>query len=844
MTPEEEKQEEVKQRREEMKKNIEAKELVEAEISTEMRKAYIDYAMSVIVARALPAAEDGLKPVHRRILWAMNELGLQSNKPTKKSARIVGDTMGKYHPHGDMAIYDSLVRMAQDFSMRYPLIKGQGNFGSLDGDPPAAQRYTEAKMEKIAEEMLQDIDKKTVKMSPNFDNTLEEPELLPGKVPNLLINGTSGIAVGMATNMPPHNLIDTCDAIIIYIENPDISIEEIIKIIRAPDFPTGGFISGEMKNMYLTGRGKMVVRGRTKIDDSGNKPKIIISEIPYMVNKASLVEDIANLVKDKKLPDISDIRDESSKGKVRVVVELRKESDPKFTLNRLFKFTRLQDRFDAIMLALVNGQPKLLNLKQLIECYVNHRRKIVRKRTEFDLNKAEDRLHIVLGLLIAQKNIDEIIHLIKKSKSASEASQSLQSKYSLSIKQAQAILEIRLQQLTSLELEKLKKEEYELKEIIQNLKKILGDEKEILKIIKKEISEIKKEYGDERRTTILESVKEFEEKDLVSKEDVVITVTDKGYIKRMPFKAYHEQKRGGKGIIGKELSSDDFVKQIISCSTHDYLLLFTKRGRMMWLKAYKVPELQRYGKGQAIINLLNIKDDSVTNIISVKDFKGYLFMVTKKGQVKKIDLKMFAKPRTCGIRIINLPMDNSDYVVDVRVIAEKQEVMLMSKDGQAIRFNSDEVRPIGRASYGVTGIKLEKGDEVVSMEIVPFVKTENKENILTITERGYGKRSEIEDYRLTGRACKGVINVKVTDKTGKVIRTIAVEDKDTIVVTTKKGIVIRTPVKAIRVMGRATQGVRIINLKDGDRVGDITKLVESVDQNEEWKLYFKTYDTV
>ena len=844
MTPEEEKQEEVKQRREEMKKNIEAKELVEAEISTEMRKAYIDYAMSVIVARALPAAEDGLKPVHRRILWAMNELCLQSNKPTKKSARIVGDTMGKYHPHGDMAIYDSLVRIAQDFSMWYPLIKGQGNFGSLDGDPPAAQRYTEAKMEKIAEEMLQDIDKKTVKMSPNFDNTLEEPELLPGKVPNLLINGTSGIAVGMATNMPPHNLIDTCDAIISYIENPDISIEEIIKIIRAPDFPTGGFISGEMKNMYLTGRGKMVVRGRTKIDDSGNKPKIIISEIPYMVNKASLVEDIANLVKDKKLPDISDIRDESSKGKVRVVVELRKESDPKFTLNRLFKFTRLQDRFDAIMLALVNGQPKLLNLKQLIECYVNHRRKIVRKRTEFDLNKAEDRLHIVLGLLIAQKNIDEIINLIKKSKSASEASQSLQSKYSLSIKQAQAILEIRLQQLTSLELEKLKKEEYELKEIIQNLKKILGDEKEILKIIKKEISEIKKEYGDERRTTILESVKEFEEKDLVSKEDVVITVTDKGYIKRMPFKAYHEQKRGGKGIIGTELSSDDFVKQIISCSTHDYLLLFTKRGRMMWQKAYKVPELQRYGKGQAIINLLNIKDDSVTNIISVKDFKGYLFMVTKKGQVKKIDLKMFAKPRTGGIRIINLPMDNSDYVVDVRVIAEKQEVMLMSKDGQAIRFNSDEVRPMGRASYGVTGIKLEKGDEVVSMEIVPFVKTENKENILTITERGYGKRSEIEDYRLTGRACKGVINVKVTDKTGKVIRTIAVEDKDTIVVTTKKGIVIRTPVKAIRVMGRATQGVRIINLKDGDRVGDITKLVESVDQNEEWKLYFKTYDTV
>jgi len=1217
MTPEE--KSEAEQRREKLKKNIEAKELVEAEISGEMRKAYINYAMSVIVARALPAAEDGLKPVHRRILWAMNEIGLQANKPTKKSARIVGDVLGKYHPHGDVAVYDSLVRMAQPFSLRYPLVKGQGNFGcftadtkvklvsgrdlsfselieehqqgkrnftftvddgkikiaeiknprltrenaeimkvildngeeikctlnhkfmlkdgsykeanelesgdslmpayfrlstkqddskaigytmvlqpnsdswnfvhilsdewninngvytnsagrvrhhvnfnklnnnpdnirrmnwkdhwqthydfistkhkidpeyrfkldegrkkfwdnpenreiyskrmsqrnfanwkneeyrnemtltlsevnktylkehperveeisktasitmkrlwqipeykqlfhdkivtnnkkretnltgkkkfvkicdyllknnlelnqenfekvrkevfgtksftswdlgvkkyfendknlilceingnhkvvstellhefvdvyditidkthnfalasgvfvhnSMDGDPPAAMRYTEAKMEKISEELLEDIEKKTVKMLSNFDNTLDEPELLPGKVPNLLINGASGIAVGMATNMPPHNLTDVCDAIIRYIEDPEVKIEELIKIVKAPDFPTGGYVSGEMKNMYLTGRGKMVVRGRTKIDDSGNKPKIIISEIPYMVNKATLIEDIANLVKDKKLPDISDIRDESAKGKVRVVIELRKESDPKFTLNRLFKFTRLQDRFDAIMLALVNGQPKLLNLKQLIECYVNHRRKVIRKRSEFDLNKAEDRLHIVLGLLIAQKNIDEIIHLIKKSKATAEASQALQTKYGLSQKQAQAILEIRLQQLTSLELEKLKKEETDLNELIFELKKILGDEKEILKIIKKELNEIKKNYGDERKTTILETVKEFEEKDLVSKEDAVITVTDKGYIKRMPFKAYHEQKRGGKGIIGTELSTDDFVKQIISCSTHDYLLLFTKRGRMFWLKAYKVPETQRYGKGQAVINLLNIKDDFVTNIISVKDFKGYLFMVTKNGQVKKIDLKLFAKPRSGGIRIINLPLDNSDSVVDVRVISEKQEVMLMTAEGQAIRFNSDEVRSMGRASYGVAGIKLEK-DYVVSMEVVPIEKT--KETIMTVTEKGYGKRSEIEDYRLTGRAGKGVINVKVTDKTGKVIRTIAVEERDTIVVTTKKGIVIRTPIKSIRVMGRATQGVRVINLKEGDKVGDVTKLVEGENED-------------
>ncbi|MEK6862384.1 MAG: DNA gyrase subunit A [Nanoarchaeota archaeon] len=798
--------------------------VVNSEISGEMQRAYIDYAMSVIVSRALPSVEDGLKPVHRRILYAMDQMGLDKG-PTKKSARIVGEIMGKYHPHGDVAIYDSLVRMAQNFSLRYPLIHGQGNFGSMDGDEAAAMRYTEAKLAKISLELLQDIDKDTVKFVGNFDNSLKEPLILPGKIPNLLINGSSGIAVGMATNIPPHNIVEVCDAIIATIDNPQIEIKELVDYIKGPDFPTGGIMVNEnLLEMYSTGRGAVTLRGNVKTESGKTKEAIIIDEIPYQVNKSELVKQIAELARDKKLVDVSDIRDESSKGNVRIVVELRKGVDPKFTINRLYKSTNLQTRFNAVFVALDNGIPKTMNLKQIVDAYILHRRKIVRKRNEFDLKKAENRLHIVLGLLIAQRQIDKVIETIKKSKTFQEASENLQKKFDLTKKQAEAILEITLKQLTALEREKLEKEEKDLKELIKELKIILGDEREILKIIKKELNELKKSYGDERRTKVIKSVKEIEEKDLVLKQDVIITITEKGYIKRMPFKAYHEQRRGGKGVIGADLATDDFVKQVLTCSTHDYLLLFTKRGRLLWLKSHKVPEMQRYGRGQAIVNLLNIKDDEVSSVMPVKDFKDYLFMVTKKGMVKKIRLDMFSKPRNVGVRIINLPSDNSDSVVDVKRIMDKQEVMLMTADGQAIRFNSDEVRNMGRASYGVTGIKLEKDDEVVSMEIVPMEKT--KKTILTITDRGYGKRSDVDNYRLTRRAGKGVINLKTGEKVGKVIRTIEVDEKDTIVVTTKKGMAIRTKLKQIRIMGRAAQGVKIINLNHGDRVGDVAKLVE------------------
>ena len=802
-------------------KDLDENRVLGVEISKEMKKAYIDYAMSVIVSRALPSIEDGLKPVHRRILYAMEQIGLDKGA-TKKSARIVGDVLGKYHPHGDIAVYDALVRMAQDFSLRHPLIIGQGNFGSLDGDSAAAQRYTEAKLSKIAVELLKDLDKETVKFIPTFDNSLKEPIVLPGKVPNLLINGSSGIAVGMTTNIPPHNLVEVCDGIISMIDKPNITTEELMEIIKGPDFPTGGqIVSESLKELYENGRAGFVIRGKVNTEEKAEKQLIVITEIPYQVNKAELVKDIAKLARDKKLAEVSDIRDESSKKGIRVVVELKKGSNPQFTINRLYKSTRLQSRFDAVLVALEAGIPKTFSLKQFILSYINFRRKIIRKRTEFDFGKAEARLHIVEGLLIALKNLEQVIEVIKKSKTSSDASESLQKKFNLSKKQTEAILEITLRQLTSLEREKLINEEKELKELIDKLKKILGDEKEIYKIIKIELNDLKKNYGDERRSKIIKTVKEIEEKDLVQKIDVVITITEKGYIKRMPFKAYNEQRRGGKGAIGAELSSEDYVKQLISCSTHDNLLLFSSRGRIFWLKAYNVPETQRYGKGQAIVNLLNIKEDGITNVIAVKEFKEHLFIATKKGIVKKIKLELFSKPRSTGMRIINLPLDNSDEVVGVKKVMKGQEVMLITKKGQAIRFNSDEIRDMGRASYGVAGIKLEN-DEVVSLEIIEDLKS----TLLTITEKGYGKRSRVEDYRLTGRAGKGVINLRINEKTGDVVGTTNVYDKDKFVVSTKKGIVIKTRVRDIRVMGRATSGVRIIRLQQGDKVSSIAKLFE------------------
>ena len=810
---------------EEKIKDIEKAEIekgvIHAEISDEMKKAYIDYAMSVIVSRALPSIEDGMKPVQRRILYSMELLNLQSNKQTKKSARIVGDVIGKFHPHGDSAVYDALVRLAQDFSLRYPLIDGQGNFGSLDGDPPAAMRYTEARMTPLSSELLEDIEKETVTFVPNFDNSVKEPSLLPGKVPTLILNGASGIAVGMATNMPPHNLTEVCDALIALINKPDITIEKLAEIITAPDFPTGGYVSGEILEMYKTGKGRLIMRGRTTTESvSNSKDAVIITEIPYMVNKADLITQIAKLVQEKKISDITDLRDESAKGKIRIVIEHKKGVNSKFLINKLYKFTRLQDSFNANMLALVNNVPRVLNLKEILEEYVSYRKKIITKRTEYDLKKAKERQEIVEGLLVALKSIDEVINLIKKAKGALEASDGLMKKFGLSKRQAQAVLETKLQQLTSMEVDKLKKESQELKEKISEYEKILGEIQEVLSLIKKEVSELKRKYGDNRRTQVMQQVKEISEKDLVQKKDVVVTITDKGYCKRMDVKTYKEQRRGGSGVRGSDLATEDFVKQMITCSTHDYLMFFTTRGKIYWLKAYELPEAERYSKGKAVVNLLNLKDEEITNVLSVKKFDDFLFMATRKGQVKKIALQYFSKPRASGVRAINLPNDNSDVLIDIKELKKGGEILLATKKGQAIRFNSDDVREMGRASYGVTGVKLGVGDVVVSMEVL------TGESILSITEKGYGKRTKVEDYRKTGRAGKGVINLKVTSKTGNVVNTVSVADKDSIIITTAKGMVIRTSLKNIRVMGRATQGVRIVKLKEGDKVTDVIKVLD------------------
>jgi len=669
-----------------MQKNIQAKELIDAEISPEMREAYLNYAMSVIVARALPSAEDGLKPVHRRILWTMYKLGLQHNKQTKKSAAIVGDTMGKYHPHGDASIYEAMVRLSQFWAMRYPLVIGQGNFGSMDGDGAAAYRYTEAKMEKITDELMTDVEKKNVEMRPTYSNETEEPVLLPGKIPNLLLNGASGIAVGMATNLPPHNLNNVCDTILHYIDNPECEIKDLFAKIKAPDFPTGGMISGEFRKIYEEGKGKVIIDGKIEVEEAkkkNDKMKLVITEIPYQVNKATLVEQIANLVRDKKLPDVSDIRDESSKGKVRVVIEMRKGTEPKFSINRLYKYTQLRVSFNANMLALVDRKPRLLNLKEIVTVYVDHRRKVIRKSKEFDLDKAEKRIHIVEGLLIAQANIDKVIKLIRASNSKVEAHNGLMKQFKLSDKQAEAILEMKLSSLTALENKKLKGEEDDLLKLIKKLQKILGDEKEILKIIKADLDELKEKYGDQRRSRIIGRVGDLDEKDLVDKKEVVVTVTERGYIKRIDVEEYKEQKRGGKGVIGSNLAEGDFAKELITCSTHDYLLVFTDKGKVHWLKAYEVPASAKSSKGKAIVNLLELKDEIVTNVISVKEFKDYLMMATKKGVVKRIELSSFSSPRKGGIKAIKLA-ENNDVLISVKKLAEKQEVLLVSKDGKAI----------------------------------------------------------------------------------------------------------------------------------------------------------------
>jgi len=800
------------------------KGVVGAEIVQEMEKAYIDYAMSVITQRALPSVEDGMKPVQRRILYAMHSLGLDSGKPSMKSARIVGETMGKYHPHGNIAVYDALVRMAQDFSLRYPLIQGQGNFGSLDGDSPAADRYTEAKLSKISAQLIEDLEKETVNMKSNFDNSLKEPETLPGKLPNLLLNGATGIAVGMSTNIPPHNMSEICDAIIAYIENPNCNVEDLLEFVKGPDFPTGGYAIGPgIKEMYRVGKGKIIMRGKNSIEEIKDRPAIIVKEIPYMVNKADLVKEIAALASEKKLPDVYDLRDESNKKGIRIVIELRKDVDPKYTLNKLYKLTRLQTNFDANLLALVGGHPKVLNLLDIIKEYVKYRLGVVRRRSEFELRKAKDRLEIVEGLLKALKNIDKIVAFIKKSANTSEAHEGLMKNFDLTTRQAKAVLEMRLQQLTSLESTKLYDEEKSLNETIAYLNKILGSDNEILKIIKKEVSDVKKDYGDERRTTVQKKVDEIEDKDMIEKKEVVVIMTDSGYVKRMDLGTYREQRRGGAGVT-TGLKEEDIVKKLITCSTHDYLLFFTSRGRIFWLQANDVPSVERQSKGRAIANLLTLREEEIANIMSIKDFdEGYLFFATRKGIVKKISLRDVSKPRNTGVRIMNLPPDGSDSIINVRKVGDKQEVLLITKDGQAIRFNSDEVRGMGRSSYGVKGIELDDKDEVVALESLPL-QDNGQLTILTITDEGYGKRSPLEDYRKTARAGKGVITLKTTEKTGRVISALSVDDNDSVIVTTTKGMVMRTTMKELRVMGRITQGVHVVRIKDGDKVADVVKV--------------------
>ncbi len=804
--------------RESQKKLAEEDGVLNTEISGEVKKAYLDYAMSVIVSRAIPSIEDGMKPVQRRILYSMNLLGLQSNKQTKKSARIVGDVLGKYHPHGDTAVYEALVRMAQNFSLRYPLVFGQGNFGSIDGDSAAAMRYTEAKMAAISNEIMEDIEKETVNFAPNFDNSLKEPELLPAKIPNLIINGATGIAVGMATNIPPHNLTEVCDAIVAYIKNENITIDELCQIVTGPDFPTGGVVSGDMAELYKRGKGRLILRGKVTTESAKNRDRIVITEIPYMLNKSSLVEQIAKLIQDKKLKDVSDLRDESSKGKIRIVIELKKGANSKFVINALYKYTRLQDSFSANFLALVGNQPRVLNLKNIVEEYVKYRKKVITRRTEFDLRKAKERLEIVEGFLLALKNIDEIIAIIKKSRE--EAAENLIKKFDFTKRQAEAILEMRLRQLSALEHEKLKDEHEKLKKSIDEFEKILSDVKEVLKIIVKEVKALKDKYGDERKTNVLKKISEINEKDLVQKKEVIVTVTDKGYAKRIDVGTYKEQRRGGRGVTGSGLATGDFVKQIISCSTHDYLMFFTSKGRVLFLKAHEIPEADRYSKGKALINLIGLRDEIITNIISVQDFNDFLFMVTERGQVKKISLSHFAKPRASGIRAITLPPDNSDSLIDAQIIKPKEEVLLATKKGQAIRFNSDDVRAMGRTSYGVTGVKLDKDDRVVSLEIL------RTKEVLTISEKGYGKRTAVSDYRKTARGGKGVINMKISDKTGDIVTTVSINPEDNIIITTAKGMVIRTNLNNIRVMGRATQGVRIVKLQSDDRVTDLVKFHE------------------
>ena len=803
--------------------------IIPRDIEEEVKDSYLNYAMSVIVGRALPDAKDGLKPVHRRILYAMYEDSLLHNRPFRKSATVVGNVIGRYHPHGDLAVYDALVRLAQDWNMRYCLINSQGNFGSIDGDPAAAYRYTEARLNMIAEEMLYDIEKGTVRFLPNFDNSRSEPQILPAKFPNLLVNGSSGIAVGMATNMPPHNLGEALEAIIYLIDNPNAEIKDLMRYVKGPDFPTGGLICGRqgIKQAYETGRGKLTIRALASIEhQKQGKDSIVITEIPYQVNKASLIESVASLVEDKKIEGITDIRDESDRNGIRIVVELKRDVEPQIILNQLFKNTPLEITFGIINLALVDGRPRVLNLKQLLSHFINHRIEIIRRRTQFDLDKAEKRAHILEGLKIALKHIDRIIKTIKTSKNTQDAKNRLVKEFGLSDVQAQAILEMQLQRLTALERDKIEAEYLDLLKKIQLYKSILASEKKIEGIIKEECNELKKKYADERRTRVIAEVEEIELEDLIAEEDMVITISHLGYIKRLSVSSYRKQRRGGRGVTAMETREEDFVKHLFVASSKDYLLIFTNKGKAYWLKVYEIPEASRAAKGKAIVNLLALSQaEWISSVVAVKEFKEdrYLTMCTKQGLIKKTKLSLFSTPRKGGIIAIGL--DKDDFLVKAGLSDGDQRILLATQKGKSILFKEKQIRDMGRAAHGVRGIRLEKKDTIVGMEVLPTQAEKMGLSLLTVTTGGFAKRTVFSQYRLQSRGGKGVINIKTTSRNGEVVGIASANSEDEIMAVTQKGMVVRCSVKDIRQTGRNTQGVRLISLEKADSVAGIAKVV-------------------
>ncbi|HEU4564994.1 MAG TPA: DNA gyrase subunit A [Gemmatimonadaceae bacterium] len=800
-------------------------------IDEEMKESFINYSMSVIVSRALPDVRDGLKPVHRRVLYSMNELGLVPGRPYKKSATVVGDVLGKYHPHGDASVYDALVRMVQDFSLRYPLVDGQGNFGSVDGDPPAAYRYTEARLMPVAMEMLADIDKNTVDFAPNFDDRLQEPKVLPSAIPNLIVNGSAGIAVGMATNIPPHNLREVVSAIVHLIDNPDATIGDLRRWIKGPDFPTGAYIYGRegIREYQETGRGRIVMRARAVIEEkeSSNKSQIVVTEFPYQVNPNKIVEDVAALVKEGKLQGISDLRNESSREGIRVVIELKRDAIPRVVLNQLYKHTSMQATFGVIMLALVpdpqTGQlsPKVMPLKEILQHYVDHRHDIIVRRTQFDLEKALDREHILEGLKIAVDNIDEVIKIIRKASDTPQASAQLQKRFKLSERQAEAILNMRLAKLTGLEIEKLEAELKEVRALIKELRDILGSRERRMRIMKEELQALAAKYGDERRTEITSDQGEFTIEDLIAEEDMVVTVTHTGYIKRTPVTTYRRQRRGGVGANGGDVKSDDFIERLFVASTHDYIMVFTDDGRCFWLKVHEIPQAGRAARGKPIINLINVTPDTrISAMLSVRDFSesSFLLFATRKGTVKKTALSQYANPRSTGIKAIKI--ESGDELIDVQITSGTNDIVLATRHGLSIRFHEQDVREMGRDTTGVKGIELGKGDAVIGMVVIHRDAT-----LLVVTERGMGKCSKIEEYRVQKRGGKGIITVNRTEKTGDVVSIKEVLPNDELMLMTKHGMVIRMPVKGIRVSGRNTQGVRLVNLEEKDLVQDVARVV-------------------